>query len=459
MKTFTIPIGAILVAILSPFAPAGDSPPPPPLEGLSLAKPDLLRLRQRIDFLLRDEMTRRWFPATIDAQGGFHQNLARDWSRLPDDNRFLVYQARMTWTAAAFARFAPEHRDAFARHALYGVQYLDTVMRDREQGGYHFVLGPDGKIQPGMGTEKHIYGTSFVVYAASAVYEATHDPCALAVARDAYGWLESHAHDPEHGGYFEALTRDGKPILAPTATSRTDRLGIDYGFKTMNSHIHLLEGVAALYKVDPHPKVKARLTELLEIVRDRIATDPGALNLYLTRDWRAIPAHDSFGHDIETAYLLVEAAEILGIPDDPATWRRARQLVDHALDRGWDPKFGGFYDKGDAVGAPAYDLNKVWWTQAEGLNVLLLMHKRFRKQTDRYGKAFLDQWRFIEAHQIDRVHGGWYQDTTREGALIGNGQKASPWKANYHTGRALMNVVTMLDALLNDAPAAHPSPR
>ena len=45
------------------------------------------------------------------------------------------------------------------------------------------------------------------------------------------------------------------------------------------------------------------------IVRDRIAVEPGALNLYLTRDWRATPAHDSFGHDVETAFLLVATPE------------------------------------------------------------------------------------------------------------------------------------------------------
>ena len=108
------------------------------------------------------------------------------------------------------------------------------------------------------------------------------------------------------------------------------------------------------------------------------------MNLYLTRDWRAIPAHDSFGHDVETAYLLVEAAEALGMPDDAKTWQIARRLVDHALDWGWDDEHGGFYDKGESFGGPAYDSKKVWWTQAEGLNALLLMHHKFGDQTDRY---------------------------------------------------------------------------
>jgi mannobiose 2-epimerase len=419
---------------------------------LSLDDKDLRALRRRVDALLRDELTRLWYPRAVDRDGGgFHQNFARDWTPRPDADRFLVYQARMTWTAAAFARYSSADREAFARYARHGVEFLDRVMRDREHGGFHWALAPDGTIDPHLGAEKHVYGTAFALYAASEAYRATSDPRALAVARDAFGWLERQAHDAEHGGYFEALTREGRPILTRDGRSPTDRLGLYYGFKSMNSHIHLLEAVAAFSQVDPDPKVKERLRELLGVVRDKVAVEPGALNLYFTHDWRATPAHDSFGHDVETAYLLVEAAEALGTPDDPATWRVARSLIDHALDRGWDPEHGGFYDKGDVFAGDPYDKTKVWWTQAEGLNALLLMHARYRGETDRYGRAFLKQWSFIEAHQLDPVHGGWFMDTTREGTLRGDGRKATPWKANYHTSRALMNVSKMLGELTGDS--------
>ena len=72
------------------------------------------------------------------------------------------------------------------------------------------------------------------------------------------------------------------------------------------------------------------------------------------------------------------------------------------------------------------------------------MHRKYGDRTDRYEKAFLKQWNFIEKHLLDPVHGGWYWDTTRDGTLIGDGAKANAWKANYHTSRALMNVVKML---------------
>ena len=426
--------------------------------------PDAARLRARIDGLLQDELTKKWYPRAVDRElGGFHQNFARDWSPRVDDNRFLVYQARMTWTAAAYARHNPAHRADFVKYALHGIEYLDETMRDRKFGGFHFVIAPNGTVHPRLGDEKHVYGTSFVLYAASEVYDVTHDELALKVARDAFDWLERHAHDTAHGGYIEAITREGKPILtrdeSEPKAKQVDRLGVYYGFKSMNSHIHLLEAVASFYRVEKTPLVKERLEELLGIVRDRIAAEPGALNLYFTRDWKPAAAHDSFGHDIETAYLLVEAAESLGKPDDEPTWRMARKLVDHALSWGWDDQYGGFYDKGDVFATSAYDTTKVWWTQAEGLNALLLMHTKFGASTDRYQRAFLKQWEFIEKHLIDPVHGGWYGELTREGKLIGDGRKASQWKANYHTGRAMMNVAARLGEKSAETSAAGVKPR
>ena len=408
------------------------------------------QLRRKIDALLRDELTTHWYPHAVNHQrGGFHQSMARDWSLRTDENVFLVYQARMTWTAAAFALYSPTNRDEFVGYARHGILFLDRVLRDKELGGFHWVLDRDGHLDPVQGDEKHVYGTSFVVYAASKVREATGDELSLKVARDAFLWLESHAHDARHGGYFESIRRDGAPILtwdkdAPLH-KRLDRLGVYHGFKSMNSHIHLLEALTELKKVDDRPVVKERLRELLSIVRDRIAVEPGALNLYLTPDWRAIPAHDSFGHDVETAFLLVEAAAALGMPDDEKTWQVSRSLVDHALEWGWDPDHGGFYDKGESFGGPAFDRKKIWWSAAEGLNALLLLHQKYGDRTDRYWKAFLKQWDFIERHLLDPVHGGWYAETAADGKLSGDGAKADQWKANYHTSRALMNVARMLE--------------
>src|SRR5437762_14071346 len=98
----------------------------------------------------------------------------------------------------------------------------------------------------------------------------------------------------------------------------------------MITHIHLLESFTQLYVVWRNETLRKRIIELLGIVRDKICVAPGAMNLYFTDDWRPMPDHDSYGHDIETAYLMWEAEEVLG-RDDPVTEAMTKQVVDHAL--------------------------------------------------------------------------------------------------------------------------------
>jgi mannobiose 2-epimerase len=72
------------------------------------------------------------------------------------------------------------------------------------------------------------------------------------------------------------------------------------------------------------------------------------------------------------------------------------------------------------------------------------MDKKYGGKTDRYARAFGKQWEFIRTHMIDPAHGGWFPETERDGTPRGDGVKANPWKANYHTSRAMMNVVNLL---------------
>jgi mannobiose 2-epimerase len=338
------------------------------------------------------------------------------------------------------------------------------------------------------GDEKHVYGIAFAIYALSGVFEATEDDTALDLARRAFDWLERNAHDKVNGGYYEALARNGRPILTPqpSAAGRpprtTDAIGTRYGHKSMNTHIHVLEALTALARVWRDPLVRTRLEETLVIVRDKIAVEPGCLNLFFTPDWRPVPDHDSFGHDVETAYLLLEAEEVLSgenavrprgaptLPDrgkpgervrasarrlldrprDPArTLAVARSLVDHALEFGFDAQRGGFYEKG-AAWAPAHDRNKVWWTQAEGLNALLLMHEHFGRQTPDYFEAFQKQWDFIQRFQNDAKNGGWHETVAADGTAAPGQAKATVWKAAYHDGRALMNCAETLRKLARE---------
>jgi len=396
---------------------------------------------------------RPFFPRSIDRRhGGFFANYSPDWTPAKSQDRFLVFQSRMTWVAAQVALRRPDLRDEYRAYARHGLDMLRR-MEDPEQGGLFWGLDESGKIDARkFGTFKHAYALSFGVYAAAAVFEATGDQAALDFANKQFDWFDRHAHDDKNGGYFESLNRDGTPIrpadLARTLDNRSPGPDVSYGYKSMNSHIHLLESLTALYHAGKDPRVRQRLEEVFLIVRDRIAVEPGCLNQFFTPDWRAVPDFDSFGHDIETTYLLLEASETLGRTDEDATMKIARRLLDHALDWGFDWRNGGFYDKGAAFEKP-HGLDKVWWTQAEGLNSLLLMHQRFGQDTDRYWKAFQLTWHFVNDHMTDQQNGGWYSTTDESGKVTGP-SKANDWKACYHDGRALMNMEERLRRMAGD---------
>jgi mannobiose 2-epimerase len=407
------------------------------------------RLAGETEDNLQRQVLAQWFPRAVDPAGGFFQNYNEDWSRGTGNEKSIVYQARLTWIAAQAASRYPALAGTYKGYARHGLDFLTGRMWDAKSGGFFWGLDDAGA--PERGGEKHVYGVSFALYALCGEYGATHDARALALAQRAYRWLDAHAHDAEHGGYYEALTARGDPILAPTNPAQPDdEIGTRYGIKTMNTHIHLLESLTALYAVWPDAGLRTRLEEVFALVRDRIAVEPvGALNYQFLPDWRPLPDHDSFGHDVETAYLLTEASAALGRPDDARTWALARRIVDHALDFGWDGTHGGFYDSGSVFGKP-YATEKIWWVQAEGLNALLLMHARYGKQTPRYWAAFNRQWAFVRDHQTDHAHGGWQATTQEDGTSIPGRAKSDGWTEAYHQGRALLNVSATLRKLAGE---------
>ena len=399
-----------------------------------------LKLAAEVDGALHNEVLNVWFPRSVDREyGGFHSHYARDWAAEPSDGKFSVFQGRMTWVASQVVIHEPVLKEQFLPIVHHGLDFLNNVMWDRQDGGFFWGLDDAGKITPEFTDAKELYGIGFCIYGAAAAYEATHDPNALALAKKGFLWVDEHAHDSSNGGYFELLSRSGKPVTpkAPSGQVEPGPIG-PVNYKSMNTHIHLLEAFTQLYRVWPDPTVRARVEELLAIVRDRICVEPGVMNLYFANAWQAIPDHDSYGHDVETAYLMLESDEALHRNASPKTERMARMLVDHALAYGWDSANGGFFREGTTFGKPE-DTAKEWWVQVEGLNALLLMHQRYGKQDGRYFQRFLEQWAFIQKHTIDGEYHGLYNLTNAEGTPITQ-DKGSIWKAAYHDGRAFWNV-------------------
>jgi mannobiose 2-epimerase len=156
----------------------------------------------------------------------------------------------------------------------------------------------------------------------------------------------------------------------------------------------------------------------------------------------------SFGHDVETAYLMLEASHVLGLKNDTVTMITGKRMVDHALRNGWDNKTGGFYDEGyyfkGKKNISIIRNSKNWWSQAEGLNTLLLMADHFPDDPMRYFEKFKVMWQYIQTYMIDHEHGDWYEDGLDTRPERKTALKGHIWKGTYHNLRALSNCVQHL---------------
>lgn len=393
-------------------------------------------LADQIDTVLMRHDVSWWFPRSVDPGGGFFETYDVDGRPTTEDYRTTVFQARMTWTAAALAEHLPEHRERFTQYALHGARYLREHLADPEHGGYFWARSPDRKPVDRYRDDKHVYAMAFAIYALAAVERVAPGHGALESAQETFAWLERHAHDREHGGYLEALTGTGKPMLNPQDRSGSanthDAIGTPYGEKSMNSHLHIMEAYVELYHVWPDEQLRRRIDELERIHREAIYTDPGCLYMFFTRDWQPRSDQTSYGHNVEAAHLLAQAQKVLGRPGP-----EPRALVDHALTHGWDETFGGFFNEG-TVGGEVHDESKAWWAQAEGLYALMFMHERYDRETPIYYERMTPLWQFITEHQLDWDGGNWHAIVSRDGTPKPGERKATHWKAAYHTTRALL---------------------
>lgn len=376
-----------------------------------------------------------WFPACFDPDWGFRQDFSRDWTPGPSKSRGIVFQSRMTWVAATIAENEGPRQAEFGKYAEHGVRFLlDRFLEP--SGAVLWEIDGKGEAEGEFAQQRHSYGASFALYgfAAAARIGITG---ALEGGRQVFSWLENHARDSVNAGYFETTDTVGRPLLeAPNGQANADAIGTAYGIKSQNTHLHLLESFTEFARVCDDPLIIVRLKEVQNILCERLFHH-GSLHLFAAPDWTPEPGPVSYGHDIEAAHLLMDAAMVLDGELDKRTIEVARALIDHTLDYGYDPRFGAFINLGSQAGEPI-DTNKVWWVQAEALLGLI----RGRELPGAPDTAYLDfatkTWSWIRTKQIDSEYGGWFDNLTESGEIIGSGKKGHAWKTAYHDGRALL---------------------
>ena len=416
-----------------------------------------LQLAGEIEKSMREELLNKWYPRSVDSlYGGFLTTFTYKFLPTGDQDKMIVTQARHVWSNALASRLYP-NIDYYKKCAAQGFRFLKNKMWDSTNGGFYTLVDRKGNLKDSSG--KTAYGNAFGIYASAAWYRASGDKNSLQLAKDCFQWLEKHAHDPVLKGYYQNLLPNGTPAKRTDEDPSTSTVG----YKDQNSSIHLLEAFTELYSVWPDALVRQRLEEMLFLIRDVITTDKGSLSLFLLPDWTPISFRDSsdtailkhryvdhvsFGHDVETAYLMLEASQVLGLKNDTTTMKITKRMVDHALQNGWDKTKGGFYDEGyyfkDRNGISIIKDSKNWWAQAEGLNTLLLMADLFPNDPMQYFEKFKMLWKYIQTYLIDHEFGDWYEEGLDNSPEKRTALKGHIWKATYHQLRALSNCVERL---------------
>ncbi len=349
----------------------------------------------------------------------------------------LVSQARMVWG------FSHAHRKGYStpqrnylQDAAQGYRFLLDHFLDREQGGYFWKTDLAGQA---TNSRKIVYGQSFVIYALVEYSRASGDPAALGQALDLYHVLQRRAHDAKHGGWVEHFERDWTP-LKPRDPAAEVEVAV---LKSANTHLHLMEALAELCEASRNREVRQSLAEAVKINSTWFYPhDPGQSAFHRQPDWSAVTdprsAGLSYGHNVEFAWLLIRAEQVL---KRRPSWAHFEAHVNHALKYGYDHERGGSYYLGQDD-QPATNTDKIWWVQAELMAALVdgLQHK----PNPEYAAALDKLVRFVNAYQADPRDGIWLDTVTAEGRPKGTG-KAHSWKANYHDVRALVKFIDAFD--------------
>ena len=371
-----------------------------------------------------------WQTHTRDERhGGFLGSIADDMKINENAAKGLVLNARILWTFARAYRMDPKPEYlAMAERAL---QELEGRFRDKEHGGYYWLLNADGNP---LSDRKQIYGQAFVLYALSEFTLATGWNDLLPLVKEQFGYVE-RSYDPENNGYFEAYTRDWKleEDLRLSFHDMNEK-------KSMNTHLHILEAYTNAYRVWPDPLVQDKLRNLIVVTIEKIVNADYRFTLFFDEDWTPKSDKISYGHDIEGSWLLYEAAEVLG---DEMLLEQAKdvavRMAEAVLADGVDED-GGILNEADPSGI--IDTDKDWWPQAEA--VVGFVNAWHLTGDSKFLEAAYQTWSFIRNFVVDKEHGEWFWRVDRMGVPLREHPKVNEWKCPYHNSRACFEIIERL---------------
>jgi cellobiose epimerase len=171
-------------------------------------------LADTLEKSLENEIINVWYPRIIDSTyGGYFTNFSATWEKLPRQEKSIVYTARHVWTTSMLYKQYPDSSQ-YLDYARQGFEFMKEHLWDDEYGGYYIVVSQEGDPMDTLDLQKRVYGQAFAIYGLAEYYDACREMEVLDWAKKSFQWIEEHARDPEHGGYFEFLLRQGAPMLS-----------------------------------------------------------------------------------------------------------------------------------------------------------------------------------------------------------------------------------------------------
>lgn len=368
-----------------------------------------------------------------EKHGGFIGQISHLGEKFPKAPKGTILNTRILWTfSAAYRTTNIEKYQAVADRSF---RYVSDYFLDKKNGGVFWELDYLGNP---VNRRKQAYAQSFAIYGFSEYYRATKNVDSLNQAIALYNLVEANFWDDEYTGYIEALTENWTSI----ADMRLSEKDLNAP-KSMNTHLHVLEAYSNLYRIWPDENLKKSIAGLLQIFQEHIIDkNNGHFNLFFGMDWKVKSAAISYGHDIEGAWLLHEAAEVI----DDKNWletiqKIALNLVDITLAEGLDADGSLFNELENGH----MDKDKHWWPQAEAMVGLMDAYQIDPKPA--YLQAIYNLWEFIKTHLIDAENGEWFWRVDGNGKPITTNDKVGPWKCPYHNCRALIEVIERIEKL------------
>lgn len=365
-----------------------------------------------------------WQGLKDEENGGFYGYLSYD---LKLDKRAVkgcILNSRILWFFSNAYMLLGD--SSLLESATHAYQFLKDYCVDNEFGGVFWSLTYDGTPED---TTKHTYNQAFSIYALASYYDASKNPEALEIAWKLYDLVESKCKDKY--GYLEAFTRS----FEPEENDKLSENGV-IAEKTMNTLLHVFEAYTELYRVTKAEKVAKQIRFMMDIIKDKVFNkEIGRQEVFFDKTWNSLIDLYSYGHDIETAWLVDRGLEVL---DDEAYMNMlspiTKIITENIYNRAYiDHSLVNESENG------VVDTTRVWWVQAEAVVGFL---NGYQKQGD---KKFLDAsediWNYIKKYFIDKRNGSEWFWSVQEDHTPNEKPIVEPWKCPYHNGRMCFEVL------------------